>query len=55
MIRSYRNLLVIIILSLSISIVCPNTCNAQDSSAQKLTTILPDDVLGFLATSGGDE
>jgi len=55
MIRSYRNLSVIIILSLSISIVCPNTCNAQGSSAQKLTTVLPDDVLGFLATSGGDE
>jgi hypothetical protein len=55
MIGSYRNLFVFIILSLSISIVCPHTCDAQDSSAQKLTTVLPDDVLGFIATSGGDE
>lgn len=55
MIRSYKNLFVFVILSLSISIACSNTCNAQGSSAQKLTTVLPDDVLGFMATSGGDE
>jgi prepilin-type processing-associated H-X9-DG protein len=55
MTRFNRNLFVIIILSLSISIVCSNTCNAQGSSAQKLTTVVPDDVLGFMATSGGDE
>ena len=55
MTRLYRNLFVFIILSLSISFVFSNTCNAQDSSAQKLTTVVPDDVLGFMATSGADE
>ena len=55
MIRFYRNLFILIILSLSVCILCSNTCIAQDSSEQKLTTVLPDDVLGFMATSGGDE
>ncbi len=55
MTRFNRNLFVFIILSLSVCILCSNACNAQYSSAQKLTMVLPDDVLGFMTTSGGDE
>jgi hypothetical protein len=53
--RSYKNLFVCVTLCLSISFVCSGAAVAQGSSAEKLTTVLPDDVLAFLATSGADE
>ncbi len=55
MTKSYKNLFVCAMLFLSISFVCSNTAIAQSSSAEKLTTVLPDEVLGFITTSGADE
>src|SRR4030042_5694953 len=55
MIRSYTNLFVCAMLCLSIGFVCSNIADAQNSSAEKLTMVLPDDALAFIATSGADE
>jgi prepilin-type processing-associated H-X9-DG protein len=55
MIRFYKNLFVCVVLCLSIGFVCSGAAVAQSSSAEKLATVLPDDVLAFLATSGADD
>ncbi|MBN2181123.1 MAG: hypothetical protein JW715_04355 [Sedimentisphaerales bacterium] len=55
MFKHYKISTVLIILLLSVGFIFSDECIAQGSSAQKLTTILPDDVLGFVATSGADE
>jgi hypothetical protein len=52
--RSSKNLLALVLL-LSIIFTYTNACIAQNSSAEKLTAVLPDDVVGFIATSGADE
>ena len=41
-------------LFLLICLSCSNKTAAQGSSAEKLVNVLPDDVLGFVTTSGGD-
>jgi hypothetical protein len=40
---------------LLISLVCPAKVESATSAAEQLLTILPDDVVGFVATSGGDD
>lgn len=52
--RSTKCILVLAAL-LSVVFTCPDTCTGQKSSAHKLTTVLPDDVFVFVATSGADE
>ncbi len=52
--RSYKKFLVCAIL-FSITFIYSDTSTAQNSSAEKLTTVLPDNLLGFVATSGADE
>lgn len=52
--RSTKCILVFAAL-LSVMFSCPDTCTGQKSSADKLTTVLPDDVFVFVATSGADE
>ena len=42
-------------LILSLSLVCPVKAESATSAAEKLLTVVPDDVVGFVATSGGDE
>ena len=42
-------------LILSLSLVCPVKAESATSAAEKLLTVVPDDVVGFAATSGGDE
>jgi hypothetical protein len=40
---------------LLISLACPIKAQSATSSAEELLTMLPDDVVGFVATSGGDD
>ncbi len=40
---------------LLMSLVCPSKVESATSAAEKLLTMLPDDVVGFVATSGGDD
>ncbi len=54
MIRSCAVSFTCVILVLSIAFASPQTAAAASSSAQNLVTRLPDDVFGFVATSGGD-
>ena len=54
MIRSRRNLFICAALLFSVGFVVSNAAFAANSPAQELTKVLPDDVLGFFATSGGD-
>jgi len=46
---------VILVLALSFTFVCPMKAEAATSAAEKLLTVMPDNVVGFVATSGGDE
>ena len=39
---------------LLMSLVCPSKVESATSAAEQLLTMLPDDVVGFVATSGGD-
>jgi hypothetical protein len=43
------------VLILSLSVVWPVRAESATSAAEKLLTVIPDDVVGFIATSGGDE
>ena len=54
MTRSRMTLLICILLSLSIGFAQPDVVLGQASPAEKLVSAAPDDVLGFIATSGGD-
>lgn len=54
MIISHRTLFICAVLLFTISFAQPDTAVAQNSPAENLVTVLPDDVVGFLATSGGD-
>ena len=40
---------------LLISLVCPVKAESAISAAEQLLTMIPDDVVGFVATSGGDD
>jgi len=40
---------------LLMSLVCPSKVESANSAAEKLLTMMPDDVVGFVATSGGDD
>jgi len=40
---------------LLMSLVCPSKVESATSAAEELLTMMPDDVVGFVATSGGDE
>ena len=40
---------------LLVSLVCPTKVESATSAAEQLLTVMPDDVVGFIATSGGDE
>jgi len=51
---SRTTLLICLLLSLSIAFAPFSTVLAQASPAQKLVSATPDDVLAFIATSGGD-
>ena len=55
MLRYLKTLSIFAVLLFAVSLVVSNTAVAQSSSAEKLTTVLPDDVLAFIATSGADE
>jgi len=52
--RSKTLLLVCTVFFLLICFSCTEKTSAQSSSAEKLVNVLPDDVLGFVTTSGGD-
>jgi len=52
--RSRITLFICAVLVLSTSFVQSNTAVAQSSPAEKLVNTLPDNVVGFVATSGGD-
>ena len=54
MTRSRSTLFVCAMLVFSISFIQSNTAVAQSSPAEKLVNTLPDNVVGFVATSGGD-
>jgi len=54
MIKSRSILFVCAGLLFSYGLVASGTVFAQPSPAEELTRVLPDDVLGFVATSGGD-
>jgi len=54
MTRSRSTLFVCALLAFSISFIQSNTAVAQSSPAEKLVNMLPDNVVGFVATSGGD-
>ncbi|MFH1719546.1 MAG: hypothetical protein ABIF19_19515, partial [Planctomycetota bacterium] len=54
MIRSHRVLFTCAVLVLSIGFAPSRVAAAESSLAEKLLTRLPDDVLGFATTSGGD-
>jgi prepilin-type processing-associated H-X9-DG protein len=54
MMRSRSLLFVFAGLLFSHSLIASSVASAQTSSAEELTKVLPDDVLGFVATSGGD-
>src|SRR4030042_654101 len=54
MTRSRSTLFVYALLAFSISFIQSNTAVAQSSPAEKLVNMLPDNVVGFVATSGGD-
>jgi len=54
MIRPRKNLFICAALLFSVGFVLSNAVFAANSPAQELTKVLPDDVLGFVATSGGD-
>ena len=51
---SHRTLFICAVLLFTISFAQPNTVVAENSPAEELVTVLPDDVVGFVATSGGD-
>jgi len=40
---------------LLMSLVCPSNAESATSAAEQLLTMMPDDVVGFVATSGGDD
>ena len=40
---------------LLMSLVCPSKVESATSAAEKLLTMIPDDTVGFVATSGGDD
>ncbi|MGB2864226.1 MAG: hypothetical protein WBC05_12930 [Sedimentisphaerales bacterium] len=40
---------------LLMSLLCPSKVESATSAAEQLLTMMPDDVVGFIATSGGDE
>ena len=52
--RSKKILFICAALFLLICFSCSDKTDAQSSSAEKLVNVLPDDVLGFVTTSGGD-
>ena len=52
--RSKKILSICIALFILICFSCSDKTDAQSSSAEKLVNVLPDDVLGFVTTSGGD-
>ncbi|MHC4749667.1 MAG: hypothetical protein ACYTFW_07285 [Planctomycetota bacterium] len=54
MIRSYNTLVICAVMFFAIGLIQPNTAVAQSSPAEELVTVLPDDVMGFVTTSGGD-
>ena len=54
MIKFYNKLFVCAVLFFSISFAQPGVARAESSPVDKLATVLPDDVLGFVATSGGE-
>ncbi|MHC4117167.1 MAG: hypothetical protein ACYSWO_06635 [Planctomycetota bacterium] len=54
MIRSRNTLYICAALLLSVGFVMSGVAAAADSPAEELMKVMPDDVLGFVATSGGD-
>jgi prepilin-type processing-associated H-X9-DG protein len=54
MIKYYNKLFICAVLFFSISIAQPGVARAESPPVDKLATVLPDDVLVFVATSGGD-
>ena len=54
MIRSRSILFVCVGLLFAYGLAASGTVLAQSSPAEELTRVLPDDVLGFVATSGGE-
>ncbi|HCO94378.1 MAG TPA: hypothetical protein DIU00_10575 [Phycisphaerales bacterium] len=54
MTRSRNTLFICALLIFSINFAQSNTAIAQSSPAEKLVNTLPDNVVGFVATSGGD-
>ena len=55
MFKAKSNIFRVWMLVLLISIICPAMAESVTSGAEKLVTVVPDDVVGFIATSGGDE
>ena len=49
-----RRLKICVLISL-ISVVCSSSVEGATSAVEKLLIVMPDDVVGFVATSGEDE
>jgi len=54
MLAAKSNVLSILVVGLLAGLICPVRTEAETSPVEKLQKVLPDDVLGFVATSGGD-
>jgi len=54
MIKYYNKLFICAVLFFSISFAQPGVVRAESTPVDKLATVLPDDVMFFAATSGGD-
>jgi prepilin-type processing-associated H-X9-DG protein len=53
--KSKLLLFIVCICVLLMSLTCPANAQTATSAAEQLLTVIPDDVVGFIATSGGDE
>jgi hypothetical protein len=53
--KAKQLLSVVCVQVLLISLACPVKAQTAASAAEKLLTMMPDDVVGFVATSGGDD
>ncbi len=55
MFKLKTRLLVILLMTITIIFFCSSPVKSATSEAEKLLTVAPDDMLGFLATSGADD
>ena len=55
MFRSESSVLVVCMLVFLVSSVCPLKAETTNTAAEELLSVVPDGVIGFVATSGSDE